>query len=203
MVNHTKDKIAFIGFAGSGKDTATNYLIKNYNFTKVSFANKLKQAVGLVFNTDYKLFEVEEFKKTVGPGNNTWRYWLQYIGTQGFRALWEDVWVEAALTEISTNNIEKVIVSDCRFVNEVNALRQAGFYIVYVERESIIPNWIKLVISLLGTNKLSQTIVKLFNPKFGHESEFNIFKLKKEADYIIYNNYDLTNLFMVLNDLVK
>jgi Tfp pilus assembly pilus retraction ATPase PilT len=51
--------IAIAGFIGSGKDTAAEYLINNHNFTKLSFAGSLKDAVAVVFGWNRVLLEGE------------------------------------------------------------------------------------------------------------------------------------------------
>ena len=41
--------IGFCGFAGSGKDTAADYLVNFYNFDRISFAGPLKDTLSAVF----------------------------------------------------------------------------------------------------------------------------------------------------------
>ena len=48
--------IAFTGLAGSGKTAAANYLVNNFGFTKISFADPIKKmamAYGLDYNSVY------------------------------------------------------------------------------------------------------------------------------------------------------
>lgn len=52
--------IGFCGLKGAGKDTAADYLVKNYDFEKVSFAAPMKRAVAALF--DIPLHEIENFK---------------------------------------------------------------------------------------------------------------------------------------------
>lgn len=206
MVNNSNlsfDKIAFIGFASSGKDTCANYLVKHYNYTKISFADKLKEIIASVYGIDKSLFDNESFKSSIGPGGHTWRHYLQYIGTEGFRYLYSNTWVDTALRDIQNKHLTKVVISDLRFPNEFLALKQAGFTIVFINRTSTIPSWITELTNIFGYNKLSQSIIKLSNPKLGHDSEFSMFKLKPKADLIIDNNNDLNSLYYQLNLLLK
>ena len=69
----------FIGFAGSGKDTAANILVKDYNFKKISFANPLKDMVARLFSWDRMLLEGNT------PESRAWRelpdeYWSEKFG---------------------------------------------------------------------------------------------------------------------------
>lgn len=52
-----KTIIAMCGLAGSGKDTACDYLVKNYGFMKTSFAAPMKEMVKIAFGfTDEQLY---------------------------------------------------------------------------------------------------------------------------------------------------
>jgi hypothetical protein len=52
-----KTIIAMCGLAGSGKDTACNYLVKNHGFSKTSFAAPLKAMAKIAFGfTDEQLY---------------------------------------------------------------------------------------------------------------------------------------------------
>ena len=44
--------IGVCGLIGSGKDTIADYLISEHNFQKISFADKLKASVGVMFGWD-------------------------------------------------------------------------------------------------------------------------------------------------------
>lgn len=52
--------IGFTGQAGSGKDTAGAYLIKQYNFERKAFADPLKKSIAALF--DIPFWEVDKFK---------------------------------------------------------------------------------------------------------------------------------------------
>ncbi len=48
--------IGICGLIGSGKDTIAEYLIKEHNYIKLSFADKLKDSVATMFDWDRELF---------------------------------------------------------------------------------------------------------------------------------------------------
>ena len=69
--------VGFVGFIGSGKDTAADYLVNSYGFRRDSFANTLKDAVANVFGWDRTLLEgrtkeAREWREQVDP-------WLSLI----------------------------------------------------------------------------------------------------------------------------
>ena len=49
--------IGICGLIGSGKDTIADYLVTNYNFKKLSFADKLKDSVATMFDWDRDLLD--------------------------------------------------------------------------------------------------------------------------------------------------
>ena len=49
--------IGICGLIGSGKDTIADYLVEKHNFTKMSFADKLKDAVSQMFEWDRELLD--------------------------------------------------------------------------------------------------------------------------------------------------
>lgn len=138
-------KVAFIGKMMSGKTTSANYLVRNYGFTRLAFADPVKVAAAKLLN----LLEIE-----IGPegswesedafwdydriqrekGNPAVRKLLQLVGTELGRELigYEDVWVDLLLSQV--DNHEHVVVDDCRFPNEAEALRDAGFSLIRVTR---------------------------------------------------------------------
>jgi dephospho-CoA kinase len=47
--------VGLVGLIGSGKDTAADFLVENYNFQRESFAGHLKDIVSIVFGWDRNL----------------------------------------------------------------------------------------------------------------------------------------------------
>jgi len=112
-----------------------------------SFAEKLKQmsidVLGLqenqVFGTDKEKNMPTHLKwedmpgeaaKLKSPGSMTGREVLQYLGTDIFRSMYKNVWVNACLRQIQNDAPEIALVSDVRFDNEIQAIQaQKGFVI--------------------------------------------------------------------------
>ena len=49
--------IGIAGLIGSGKDTVANHLIKEHNFQRIKFADKLKDGVAAIFEWPRELLE--------------------------------------------------------------------------------------------------------------------------------------------------
>lgn len=139
--------IGICGLIGSGKDTIADYLQNIHQFKRESFAATLKDAVASVFGWDRELLEgrtkhSREWRETVDPWwaerlampNLTPRWVLQYWGTEVFRkGFHDDLWI-AALENKLRNGSDDIVITDCRFPNEIRAIRAAGGVVVRVRR---------------------------------------------------------------------
>lgn len=122
--------IGLCGLKGSGKDTAAAYLVENYGYTRVGFADKLKDSVAALFDIsrewvdDWKddqggtLPRVEVIIDVAGEVKNhpylrrrsqysfSWREFLQRYGTESHRDVFGyDFWVDQVLPYISQRDI--------------------------------------------------------------------------------------------------
>ena len=59
---------------------------------------------------------------------------MQLIGTDLFRKLNSNVWVNALINKINKNQHEIVIVSDCRFPNEIEAIKNQNGIVIRLNR---------------------------------------------------------------------
>ena len=139
--------IGFVGFIGSGKDTAADYLVNFHEFRRDSFANTLKDAVAAVFGWDRTMLEgrtkqAREWREQVDPWwserlnmpNLTPRWILQYWGTEVCRkAFHDDIWI-ASLESKLRNSKDNIVISDVRFPNEIKAIHNAGGKVIRIKR---------------------------------------------------------------------
>jgi hypothetical protein len=149
----TKKIIGICGFIGSGKDTAADYLVNFHEFRRDSFAATLKDAVAAVFGWDRELLEgrtkqAREWREQVDPWwakrldrpDLTPRLVLQLWGTEVCRrSFHDDIWI-ASLESRLLNSRDNIVISDCRFPNEIRAIKQAGGQVIWVQRGEL-PSW--------------------------------------------------------------
>ena len=163
--------IGICGFIGSGKDTVADYLVNFHEFRRESFASTLKDAVSAVFGWDRTLLEgrtkeAREWREQVDPWwaerlampTLTPRWVLQYWGTEVCRrAFHDDIWIASLENKLRTSK-DNVVISDCRFPNEIQSIRDAGGKIVWVQRGEL-PDWYDTAIEAnLGHNYAVQDL---------------------------------------------
>lgn len=83
---HSLNRLAFCGKKCCGKSTLTSFLVKNYNYREMSFADPLKKTVIDLFRIDPKYCYDPEWKEQIIPKLNvSARTLLQITGTELFR----------------------------------------------------------------------------------------------------------------------
>lgn len=150
--------ISLSGFAGSGKDTVAQYLVEEYGFTKVSFGAAVKDVVASVFQWDRALLEGDTqesrdwreqvdpwWSQELGMPDLTPRKALQYVGTNLFREhMHKDIWTLAMKRKLEkyAKQDQSIVISDARFINELDLLHSMGGILAQVRR-SPEPLWAK------------------------------------------------------------
>ena len=201
--------IGICGFIGSGKDTVADYLVNFHEFRRESFANTLKDAVAAVFGWDRTMLEgrtkeAREWREQVDPWwaarldmpTLTPRWVLQYWGTEVFRrAFHDDIWI-ASLENKLRNSRDNIVISDCRFPNEIESLKQAGGSIVWVQRGTL-PDWYEDAVSANQGNNVGLNAMKM---RKIHASEWAW--LGSDFDVVIDNNGSIDDLYRQSASLV-
>lgn len=148
------------GLAGSGKDTAANYVEQHYQSlglktARVKFATALKDIASILFSLDRQKLE------GITPEDREWREqelpeWseklehpvtprilLQILGTDILRTyLHPNIWVSCLDMKLKSPEYEDIdvfVITDCRFPNELQWLADTGAYMFEVRRFE--PQW--------------------------------------------------------------
>lgn len=207
--------IGITGFIASGKDTAADYLTTFHGFKRMSFAGSLKDAVSSVFGWDRELLEgttktSREWREQVDTWwaerlnihNLTPRWVLQQWGTEVCRnGFHNDIWVASVENKLRQAK-DDIVITDCRFPNELNAIKNAGGLTVRIERGQK-PEWYSLAsIISKGPNNPKFTLVKEKLTKLGiHASEYSSVGL--DYDFIIDNNSTIDDLHKKIKSIVN
>lgn len=202
--------IGIAGFINSGKDTVADFLIDQHGFKKESFAGSLKDAVSAVFRWDRDLLEgrtkeAREWREQIDPWwadrlnipHLTPRWILQQWGTEVCRsAFHNDIWIASVENKLRTSN-NNIVITDMRFPNEIQSIKNAGGKLVWVKRGDL-PVWFNLALSaneghVLAANELKKAGI--------HASETAW--VGTEFDFILENNSSLENLYTQIDAIVK
>lgn len=127
--------IGILGKKGSGKDTCADYLIKKYNFKKISFATPLKTALISIFNMKHNQLYGEE--KEIKD-----KYWdieprklMQYFGTDLMRDKYDkNIWLKSISKWLENNKDSNIVIPDCRFQNEVDFILEKNGIVIKIDR---------------------------------------------------------------------
>ena len=206
--------VGICGLIGAGKDTAADYLVNLHHFRRESFANSLKDAVAHVFGWDRTMLEgrtktarewreqrdewwSQRLKMDITP-----RWILQYWGTEVCRkGFHDDIWIAALENKLRTSK-DDVVISDCRFPNEIKAIKNAGGVVVRVVRGED-PDWYEAAVRYnqgeIGNMYWATSKAKI--DKTGiHASEYSWAGTK--FDLILDNNETLEHLYAQVETLV-
>ncbi len=184
--------IGICGLIGCGKGTVGDILVDDYGFTKLSFADKLKDGVATVFNWDRAMLEgdtvesrewretqddfwTRETGRTITP-----RLVLQEFGTDCMRHGFDDgIWVSLVKQELVKNPNKNFVIPDVRFPNEANMIKSIHGEVWRVRRGQD-PVWMRMYQDI-GVE-----------PKDVHESEWRWAKV--DFNHIIYNDLGIDEL---------
>ena len=202
-----KKIIGVCGLKGAGKDTIGDIICKNDDsFVKMSFADTLKDITAILMGWDRELLQgstiesrewrekaddywSDKFGKMITP-----RIILQQLGTEVLRNHFlQSIWVDSLKKKIM-NSDKNIVITDVRFPNEIDMIKELGGTIYRVERGEL-PKWYHEL------NKLSLYLVESnFNPLFIvddldkiHESEWKWIGYDR-PEHIFKNNGTIEDL---------
>lgn len=196
--------IGICGLIGAGKDTAADYLVNFHEFRRESFAGTLKDAVASVFGWDREMLEgrtktAREWREQIDPWwsnrlnvpDLTPRLVLQLWGTEVCRkGFHDDIWIASVENKLR-QTADNIVISDCRFPNEIASIRNAGGRVIRIARGSD-PDWFSLA-------KINVNEMKKLYPNV-HASEYSW--AQTDFDMIIDNNSSIEDLYSELKNLV-
>jgi hypothetical protein len=201
------------GFIGCGKSTVATQLTEEYNFRKDSFATSLKDAVALMFDWPRHMIEgdTKESREWREQADIWWaqklnipnfspRLALQLIGTDALRNNFnEGIWFMTLENRIRKNPDQHVVISDVRFPNEIEFIRNQGGIMVRIDRGPM-PVWYETALMANRGNSLAkEAMTKTYSG--AHFSEWAWAGAK--FDYVVNNDSTLENLQTQVRGIIE
>lgn len=211
--------IGIVGWIGSGKDTIADYLVNFYGFRRDSFAATLKDAVSVVFGWDREMLEgrtvksrqwreqVDEWwSNRLDMPNLTPRLILQLWGTEVCRRGFHDnIWI-ASLENKLRNKLDNTVITDCRFPNEISAIKNQGGKVIWVQR-GVMPEWYDCAVLTNTTHEDNQWLISDHQQDMAHkypEVHFSEWAwVGTDFDAVVNNNGSIDSLYAQIKNLVE
>lgn len=177
--------IGLTGYARSGKDTVADRLVQCFEFRKRTIAKPLKDICKTLFDWSDEHVHGEWKEQIDSRLGASPREIMQFVGTELFRnklgerfpKIGDDLWVRQLEKDRAFDQRSySMVISDVRFPNEAQWIRNMGGYIVYVDNPRV-------------TKEIS------------HESETA--HKRVPVDYTLYNYADLEYLHQQIQLMIS
>jgi hypothetical protein len=187
------------GAAGAGKDALAQRLVDKYDFVTLAFADPIKRMLmDVCAFTHTQMFGPSQERNRIDPRyGKTPREALQTLGDQWGRGYCKDLWAKYAIRNAwsitacqykyssekgidqSQSGPENVVITDVRYLNEFQALKNSNIKIIRCKRNvpklGVVPN---------------------------HPSEVGLLHLPdSEFDYVIENNGTIQDMWDKLDNI--
>lgn len=183
--------IALSGHGRVGKDTFGAVLkdVLEGGYVLMAYADELKRKCMEDFNLSYEqvygdLKEVPDRRYRKVTQNDKVTHWtpreiMQFMGTDCYRAIDNNFWIKSLFKRIDRDGLTNVIISDCRFPNEISIPKDRGGFHIRIER--------------VNTPKIHGK---------NHESETALDECDN-IDFTVNNNKAIPDLFLEAQRFVK
>ena len=206
----TRKIIGICGFIGSGKGTVGDILVEEYGYTKLSYADRLKDVAAIMFSWDRALIEGDtvEGRQWRDTPDEWWsnelgydltpRLVMQRVGTDCMRQGLDDrVWTLIVKQTLQANPDTNYVIPDVRFFNERDLVREMGGQVWRVKQGND-PEWVS---SAISDNRYDTSWME-DHPEI-HQSEWRWLDYASEFDRTIPNDSGIAELKAEVDKAIK
>lgn len=136
--------------ADSGKTFTADFLVKNCNFVELTNSSALKDNLSRMTGWDREKLngnntQDKQWRETFRDENFynlTPREAMRYYGTDIMRNWKPNIWCDITERDIksiiskNTLNLKNIVISDCRFKNEIEMIQKLGGKVIYIQRST-------------------------------------------------------------------
>lgn len=209
--NEMIEIIILSGPPRSGKDTIAAYLVEEYDYTNLKFANPVRKAITAFFGIDERL--IDEFKSNKYLSGKTGRDWMIGLSEKVTKPIMgKDYFGVLAAQELYESNKitdkKKFVISDAGFQQEVESFIESLEYYygkanlkimicnIFKSEEQI--GWIRY---FYESGLYKNWLVKKMFLQFKNDSREFILLDNHKPHYIV-NDSDKKNLYLQMDDLI-
>lgn len=130
--------IGLSGPAGSGKDTASDALVRHFSYERYAFADPLRKAVAAILGCPVEMLKDRAFKEAKTALGVSPRRMMQTLGTEwGRQTIRDDMWLQVMAVQSLLS--PRVVIPDVRFDNEAEWILSSGGIVIQVDRPGCEP----------------------------------------------------------------
>jgi hypothetical protein len=200
--------IGFLGAKNTGKSTSANYLRDEFGFTKLSFADPIKDICAILFNWPRDMLEGDSIESRVWreQTDKKWEKFLNYkgfspriamsaVGTDIIRKHFnQNIWVYSLINRITDD--KNFVIADCRHTNETQALIKHGGIVIRIEQQ--LPEWIDIAMNANTGDKNAEYEMQRLGI---HENEYQW--LSAPYTHLLKNDSDVDTLKSRIYEIYK
>jgi len=198
--------IGVIGSSRSGKSTLANYLVDNHGFTRMRFADPLKEmliTMGLTRDQVDGPSEVRNAPSDLLLGN-TPRFAMQTLGTEWRDLLDKRLWSNIChqrIVEKLNDGVDRIVIDDMRFHHEVDMINNIGGMTLAVRNDRTEPSERRKLLSRIPLSFAIAEWLRSMGISYLHQSEKEWFQIT--PNYTIENHAGLHELFREIDTFVE
>lgn len=189
--------IGLMGASGAGKSEVATYLVEHHGYTRMRFADGLKDMLKTLGLTEAQIDGDEKHLPIPLLGGKTYRDAATSLGTGWGRDMMdEDLWVRALeqklLAHLLQTKSTKIVIDDVRYPNELALVKRYMGTTITVRRPEVEPhwNWLQTFLIKRGLTRFSgihssETLYRLVQTDFVLWNQDDIFRLRQHIDRLM------------------